>query len=233
MTPLIYSGNTSASLITRRSCPHSPVTRHVISCTNRRHQPGTRGQVPSARASRARRLRAALLSKIDLRWSWTVFSETNMCRATSRVPAPPARWCSNSVSRGLSPHARANTDTRSPAVEGSMLTATSRSSGAWQASSSQRPVASQPRRERGDGRRRLRLRGRCRQRRPGAAQLPPRRQPGRGTSRASPSTSSSHRPDPRNPAPADTASHDAASRWSSRWRPGWRSGRGRPLPVPR
>ena len=69
-----------------------------------------------------------------------------MCRATSRVPAPPARWCSNSVLRGLSPHARANTETRSPAVEGSMLTATSRSSGAWPASSSRaaRSVSHRP-----------------------------------------------------------------------------------------
>ena len=90
---------------------------HKYDGTSQEHAVRCRAPGPAGLA----RLRAALLSKIDLRWSWTVFSETNMCRATSRVPAPPARWCSSSVSRALSPHARANTDTRSPAVEGSML----------------------------------------------------------------------------------------------------------------
>ena len=49
------------------------------------------GQVPRARTSRMRRLRAAVFAKIDLRWSWTVCSETSMCREMSWVLAPLTR----------------------------------------------------------------------------------------------------------------------------------------------
>ena len=38
-----------------------------------------------------RRLRVAVLAKIDLRWSWTVCSDTNMCWVMSRVAAPVTR----------------------------------------------------------------------------------------------------------------------------------------------
>src|SRR6266487_2550224 len=49
------------------------------------------GQVPRERASRVRRLWVAVLAKIDLRWSWTVCSDTNMCWVMSRVAAPVTR----------------------------------------------------------------------------------------------------------------------------------------------
>ena len=54
-----------------------------------------------------------------------------MCRVMSQVSAPVTRRCTSSVSRGVSPDARANTDTRSPGAAGSMLTAMSRSWAGW------------------------------------------------------------------------------------------------------
>ena len=78
--------------------------------------------MPRARERTVTRSRAPVLAKMDLRWSWTVCSDSDIWRAMARVSLPVASRSSSSCSRVVRPKARLNRSRRSAADASSIVT---------------------------------------------------------------------------------------------------------------